>query len=74
MPGTTRGSQTAMVTSFTELRDSFGIQTSGVCAAILCAILKDYNEDLKYDELDYVCIHRGKNFMTTCPGEWPNQK
>ena len=35
---------------------------------------KNFNEDLKYSEIEYACIHGGKNFKTTSTGERPNQK
>ena len=34
----------------------------------------DYNENLKYDEIEYACIHGGKNFKTTSTDKRPNQK
>ena len=35
---------------------------------------KKYNDALKYAEIDYACIHGGKNFKTSSTGKRPNQK
>ena len=32
------------------------------------------NDLLKYSEIDYACIHGGKNFKTSSTGKCPNQK
>ena len=34
---------------------------------------KNYNDDLRYSEINLVCIHGGKNFKTTSKGERPGQ-
>ena len=34
---------------------------------------KNYNDDLRYSEINLVCIHVGKNLKTTPKGEQPGQ-
>lgn len=72
--------------SFTELQDKISEFERAECvqlyirrsrSIILAAkqsAKKDYNEDLKYGEIEYACIHGGKKFQTTSTGDWPNQK
>ena len=33
---------------------------------------KVFNRDLRYSELDYACIHGGKDFKSTSTGKRPN--
>ena len=44
-------------------------QTECVQLYYMRSFKKDYNENLKYSELDYACIHGWKNFMTTSASE-----
>ena len=72
--------------SFTELRDKILEFERTECAQLYIRrsrsiILtakrtskKNFNEDLQYSEIEYSCIHGGKNFKTTFTGERPNQK
>ena len=43
-------------------------------AAAKRAPKKQFNVDLKYYEIEYSCIHGGKDFKSTSTGERPNQK
>ena len=49
-------------------------RSRSITSAAKLSSKKNFNEDLKYSELEYVCIHGGKNFKTTSTGERPNQK
>lgn len=72
--------------SFTELREKVleferaeGVQlyirrSRSIISAAKRSSKKDYNENIKYGEIEYSCIHGGKNFNTTSTGERPNQK
>ena len=64
--------------SFISLRDKVlefewaeGVQFKVNSVAKRCS-KKDYNENIKYGETEYVCIHGGKKFNTTSTGERPN--
>ena len=35
---------------------------------------KQFNEELKYSEIEYSCIHGGKDFKSTSTGERSNQR
>ena len=72
--------------SFAELRDKVSEferaecvqlyirRSRSIISAAKRSSSKNYNENLKYDEIEYACIHGGKNFETTSTGERPNQK
>ena len=49
-------------------------QSRSVEAAAKRAPKKQFNEEIKYSEIEYSCIHGGRVFKSTSTGERPNQK
>ena len=72
--------------SFSELKDKiedfekanfvqlYIRRSRSIEAAAKRAPKKQFNEELKYYEVEYSCIHGGKVFKSTSTGKRPNQK
>ena len=56
------------------VRRSRSIKSALESKRISRTLAKVIKEDLLYTEVEYACIHGGKNFKTTSKGDRPNQK